>query len=320
MLWRPDLLVLHAAADIVIAFSSIAIPLGIAWYMRHRPGMPYPYRVLAWSFGAFVGACGFVHLLEAVAIWHPIYGLEGLAKGVTAAISGATVALVWPLLPGLVRLPSSRQLAEVNARLRQEAESHEATLRDLGDARRELDARREAHHELSSHAPGNSAHRQQGCRGQFARSHARADPQVEDPLAVIQAMARQTARHAAGIESRRSASGCRRWRLRTICWCGRAGARLAVRVGAPSWNIISTAKIRRSPWRARRCCSPRRRSIGLALHELATNAAKFGALSVLGGCATITWRRVLPAGVEIEWSESGGSPVRSRSGAASAVT
>ena len=85
-----------------------------------------------------------MQLRAAVALWHPFYGLEGLAKGAAAAISGATVALMWPLLTGLVRLPSSRQLAEVNARLRQEAESHEATLRDLDDARRELETRVEA--------------------------------------------------------------------------------------------------------------------------------------------------------------------------------
>jgi two-component sensor histidine kinase len=52
-------------------------------------------------------------------------------------------------------------------------------------------------------------------------------------------------------------------------------------------------------------------SIGLALHELATNASKYGALSVPAGKVTIRWlyldgdRRRL----RIEWSESGGPPV-----------
>jgi len=30
-------------------------------------------------------------------------------------------------------------------------------------------------------------------------------------------------------------------------------------------------------------------NLGLALHELAVNAAKFGALSVPSGCVSITW-------------------------------
>ena len=52
-------------------------------------------------------------------------------------------------------------------------------------------------------------------------------------------------------------------------------------------------------------------SIGLAFHELATNASKYGALSVPEGVVTIRWRyteadrRVL----RVEWSESGGPRV-----------
>jgi C4-dicarboxylate-specific signal transduction histidine kinase len=41
----------------------------------------------------------------------------------------------------LVRLPSARQLAEVNERLRREAEAHESTLRELEAARRDLETR-----------------------------------------------------------------------------------------------------------------------------------------------------------------------------------
>jgi PAS domain S-box-containing protein len=52
-------------------------------------------------------------------------------------------------------------------------------------------------------------------------------------------------------------------------------------------------------------------SLHLALHELATNAAKYGALSVSAGCVRVNWAvvnrpdRVL----RIEWRESGGPPV-----------
>jgi two-component sensor histidine kinase len=48
------------------------------------------------------------------------------------------------------------------------------------------------------------------------------------------------------------------------------------------------------------------------LHELATNAAKYGALSALSGRVVIKWRR-LPAseghGIEMIWEESGGPGV-----------
>ncbi|WP_324826608.1 CHASE domain-containing protein [Qipengyuania zhejiangensis] len=50
-------------------------------------------------------------------------------------------------------------------------------------------------------------------------------------------------------------------------------------------------------------------SIGLALHELATNAAKFGALSVSGGKVSISWMTVNDKLARIEWVESGGPRV-----------
>ena len=52
-------------------------------------------------------------------------------------------------------------------------------------------------------------------------------------------------------------------------------------------------------------------SIGLAFHELATNASKYGALSVPEGVVTIRWRHTDAErrGLRIEWSESGGPRV-----------
>lgn len=50
-------------------------------------------------------------------------------------------------------------------------------------------------------------------------------------------------------------------------------------------------------------------SLGLAVHELATNAAKYGALSAAGGQVTISWKMVGADKAEITWQESGGPPV-----------
>ena len=52
-------------------------------------------------------------------------------------------------------------------------------------------------------------------------------------------------------------------------------------------------------------------SIGLAFHELATNASKYGALSVPEGVVTIKWRYTDAErrGLRVEWSESGGPKV-----------
>ncbi|MBX7527772.1 CHASE domain-containing protein [Qipengyuania sp. 1NDH10] len=50
-------------------------------------------------------------------------------------------------------------------------------------------------------------------------------------------------------------------------------------------------------------------SLGLALHELATNAAKYGALSCSGGQVSITWTLVNDTLARIEWVESNGPRV-----------
>ena len=55
-------------------------------------------------------------------------------------------------------------------------------------------------------------------------------------------------------------------------------------------------------------------SFGLAVHELATNAAKYGALSVPEGKVTIRWHRGEDEGAErewaeVDWQETGGPPV-----------
>jgi two-component sensor histidine kinase len=50
-------------------------------------------------------------------------------------------------------------------------------------------------------------------------------------------------------------------------------------------------------------------SLGLAVHELATNAAKYGALSVPGGSIAVDWRLIASDLAEVRWRESGGPQV-----------
>ncbi len=50
-------------------------------------------------------------------------------------------------------------------------------------------------------------------------------------------------------------------------------------------------------------------NIGLALHELATNASKYGALSTPAGHVDISWTRTPEAAFVLEWRESGGPRV-----------
>jgi PAS domain S-box-containing protein len=139
-------------------------------------------------------------------------------------------------------------------------------------------------------------------------------------LAVIQAMARQTARHAGSIDGFLTQFGAR---LQALA----ASHDLLVR---ESWYGASLGELVRSQLGAYLDDAGRQVSIegpeialkpeaaqnlGLALHELAVNAGKFGALSVPGGQVTITWRRNdhnAGESVEFEWREKFGPRVKAR--------
>ncbi|MER8433645.1 CheR family methyltransferase [Mesorhizobium caraganae] len=49
-------------------------------------------------------------------------------------------------------------------------------------------------------------------------------------------------------------------------------------------------------------------SLGMVIHELATNAGKYGALSMPGGMVSVTWSES-DQGFQLDWSESGGPAV-----------
>src|SRR6266568_4968531 len=53
-------------------------------------------------------------------------------------------------------------------------------------------------------------------------------------------------------------------------------------------------------------------SLGMAMHELTTNAAKYGSLSVFGGKIDVTWSMTIEATrrtLNFDWVESGGPAV-----------
>jgi two-component sensor histidine kinase len=55
-------------------------------------------------------------------------------------------------------------------------------------------------------------------------------------------------------------------------------------------------------------------SLGLAIHELATNAAKYGSLTRPGGEVSVEWDLIAPNLVRLQWQERGGPPVKAERG------
>jgi two-component sensor histidine kinase len=50
-------------------------------------------------------------------------------------------------------------------------------------------------------------------------------------------------------------------------------------------------------------------AIGVALHELATNASKYGALSAAKGQVRVEWSCAADSRLMLRWTEAGGPPV-----------
>jgi PAS domain S-box-containing protein len=134
-------------------------------------------------------------------------------------------------------------------------------------------------------------------------------------LAVIQAMARQTARHTGSIEqflerfsARVQALSRSHDLLVQESWHGASlkdlvRSQLAYYLDRePEQVSIEGPNVRLKPEAAQ--------SLGLALHELAANAAKHGALSRASGHVDISWHpSAINGGVELIWRETRGPKV-----------
>src|SRR6476661_6518884 len=139
-------------------------------------------------------------------------------------------------------------------------------------------------------------------------------------LAVIQAMARQTANHAGSTDAFLKQFGSRLQALAAShdllvreSWYGASLGKLirsqlsSYLDGAAVQVTIEGPAIALKPEAAQ--------NLGLALHELAINAAKFGALSVPTGRISITWTRresTADTAVELDWREELGPKVKVR--------
>lgn len=139
LLWKPWLVSLHAVADLLTFASFSAIPIAIWIFLRRRRDLEL--RHLAVLFSAFIFLCGLTHLLGLVTLWVPIYETQGIVKGVTALVSVLTAAVMFPLIPAAVAIPSPRALQDANRLLREEVDAHQHTLAELFQARGHLEQR-----------------------------------------------------------------------------------------------------------------------------------------------------------------------------------
>jgi signal transduction histidine kinase/ActR/RegA family two-component response regulator len=118
---------LHILSDLAVFGAYTAIPCVLAFFVLRKRDIPFP-RIF-WLFAAFIFACGFGHLIEAIIFWQPVYRFAGLVKLFTAIVSWGTVFALMQIVPQALHLPG---LAKLNSELRGEVEERrrvEAALR-----------------------------------------------------------------------------------------------------------------------------------------------------------------------------------------------
>jgi signal transduction histidine kinase len=128
-MWSPGVLWMNVIADILIAMAYFTIPFALLYIARRRRDLPFDWLVVC--FGVFIVACGLTHIMDVWNVWHSNYWLEGIVKVLTAAASVPTAILLWRFLPGILQLPSQRQLRDANeslARANRELEAFTASV------------------------------------------------------------------------------------------------------------------------------------------------------------------------------------------------
>ncbi|GGK23411.1 ATP-binding protein [Salinarimonas ramus] len=141
--WRPELIWTHVVSDALIGVAYLSIPLALAAFVVKRKDLRFGW--MFWCFATFITACGVTHLFGIRTLWVPDYGTEAVLKVFTAAISLATAAALWPLLPVALAVPSPSQLEAANASLRARILERDAALDAL---RREIAEREKAEETL----------------------------------------------------------------------------------------------------------------------------------------------------------------------------
>jgi PAS domain S-box-containing protein len=137
------------------------------------------------------------------------------------------------------------------------------------------------------------------------------DHRVKNMLAAVQALAYQTAKRTTSLDAflqnysgRLKALASANELLTAARWRGAAVDHIAA-------AELGALAPRQTSWDGPELfLTPRAtNALSLALHELATNAVKFGALSVESGHVELRWQRLPEGGFELSWSESGGPTV-----------
>lgn len=114
-LWQSDIFWLHVISDSTIALAYFAIPFVLIYLLVKRKDIPFENIFLL--FAAFILFCGLTHIMSIWLLWNPDYAAAGVLKALTALASVGTFFVLVKLVPRILSIPNTAQIAIANQQL-----------------------------------------------------------------------------------------------------------------------------------------------------------------------------------------------------------
>ena len=260
---------LKNASDLLIGGAYALIPFGLASFLSARRDVEFGW--LAWCFALFIALCGATHWMHIWLNFFPHYTAEAYLKAATALASLTTAGAVLSLLPDIKRLPTPAMLRQEHAK----RIAAEVALREALEERSDEELQR--HIETQDLLIGELNHR------------------VKNTLTTVQALAQMSLKGTGpesqpaveAFQGRLLALSAAHNLLNQTAWTGASLADV-VRVELAYGSDASRVSVEGPPTElsAREVVS-----LALVIHELATNALKYGGMRPGGeGRVAISWR------------------------------
>jgi two-component sensor histidine kinase len=282
LLWRPELIWTHAVSDVLIGIAYFSIPLALGVFIYHRRDVRFGWAI--WMFVAFIMLCGVTHFMMVWTLWNADYGVEALVKAATATASVVTAVALWPLLPRVIALPSPAQLEARVVERDQAVSELKRAMADMVEMR-EHERRQKLLLDELNHRVKNTLASVQSIASQTLRKSDDVEQAREVFLERLMALARthdllvnQTWR---SVRFRDMVDGALGYYDKPYSYEG------------PDLELQPNFAV----------------TLGMALHELATNAVKYGAWAGEGTISITVTAELEPGSVCITWTERGGRSV-----------
>src|SRR5690606_6549346 len=126
----------------ITAAAYYSIPIALVWFAMRRRDVAFNWMYLL--FGAFILLCETTHVFDILAVWQPVYRLDGVIEAATGIGRLGTGIARGPRRPRALALPSPETGRVTNAALQAGTVERRAAEAGLRRAREEREARVEA--------------------------------------------------------------------------------------------------------------------------------------------------------------------------------